>query len=80
MISGRRSACSLIAWSLAAGLGLALAGCGEGTTPADSETKPASQPAPNPASAKTDKAKKDPRADMGIRELRESRRKKAEQP
>jgi hypothetical protein len=82
MTRGRSSARSRIAWSLTAGLGLAVAGCGEGTPPPDSGAKAPNQPAANPASESTDKskAKKDPRLDMGVKELRESRKKKGDQP
>jgi hypothetical protein len=80
MTKGRRSAYRPIAWALSVGLGWAMVGCGEGTTPPNPEPKPVATPAPAPASAKTGKRKADPREDMGLKELRESRAKKAGQP
>jgi hypothetical protein len=61
-------------------MGVSVVGCGEGTAPTNAEPKPAAKPAPSSASDKAGKAKKDPREDMGLKELRDARGKKADQP
>jgi hypothetical protein len=80
MTSGRRTASSRIAWALAGGLGWVVMGCGEGTTPSNPEPKPAAKPAPGAESPTTAKGKKIQQDDRGIKELRETRQKKADQP